>query len=60
MRYLQAGVREYWIVDPEDQSVSVHLLKNSEYVIYAYGSDESVPVHVLEECIIDLPDVFAE
>jgi len=59
-RYLQAGVREYWIVDPEDQSVSVHLLKNNEYVINACGGDESIPVHVLEGCVIELPDVFAK
>ena len=59
-RYLQAGVREYWIVDPESWSVSVHVLKNGEYVINAYGSDESVPVHVLEGCEISLMDVFAE
>ena len=59
-RYLQAGVREYWIVEPESQSLSVHVLKNGEYVINAYGSDESVPVQVLDGCTVNLSDVFAE
>jgi len=59
-RYLQAGVREYWIVEPESQSVSVHVLKNGEYFTNTYGSDESVPVQVLDGCVIDLTEVFAE
>ena len=59
-RYLQAGVREYWIVDPDSRSVSVNILKNGEYVAAAYGSEDAVPVHVLKGCIINLPEIFAE
>ena len=56
--YLSAGVREYWIVDPDDKTVVVHMLKNSEYATNTYGGDEAVPVHVLEGCVIDLSEVF--
>ena len=59
-RYLQAGIREYWIVDPDDKMVLVYILKNGEYVAATYGNDDAIPVHVLEGCIINLPDVFAE
>ena len=57
--YKDAGVREYWIVDPESRTVSAHILKNGEYVTTAYGEGDSAPVHVLEGCVIDLADVFA-
>ena len=61
-QYLSAGVREYWIVDPDSKSISVHLLSDSQYVINAYacGEDETVPVHVLEGCVKALSEVFEE
>ena len=59
-RYLQAGVREYWIVDPDSKTVSVYVLKNGEYAAANYGNDETVPVHVLEGCEINLSEVFTE
>ena len=58
--YLQAGVREYWIVDPNKKMVTVHILKNGEYMTNVYGEDDHVPVHVLEGCVVDLVEVFEE
>jgi Uma2 family endonuclease len=61
-KYLQAGIREYWIVDPTNKVISAHILKNGEYVVKSYSSDEAetIPVHVLDGCTIDLMDIFAE
>ena len=59
-RYLQAGVREYWLVDPDSKSVSVHILNNGAYITHAYSSDDAIPVHVLEGCFIELAEVFEE
>ena len=59
-RYLQAGVREYWVVDPEDETVIAHLQKDGEYVSRPFGKDDTAPVHVLDGCVISLADVFAE
>ena len=56
--YLQAGVREYWIVDPETKMVNVHMLKDGGYMTTAYGNADTVPVHVLDGCTISLSDVF--
>ena len=58
--YQKAGVREYWIVDTETKTVSVHILKNGEYVIKAYGDTDSAPVCVLEGLDISLADVFED
>jgi len=59
-KYLQAGVREYWIVDPDRKVVSVNILNNGNYIAHAYGDEDIVPVHVLEGCKIDMKDVFSE
>jgi len=58
--YLHAKVREYWVVDLEDKSVSVHILDNGRYVTSVYGDTDRLPVHTLPGCDIDLTDVFAE
>ena len=58
--YKRAGVREYWIVDPDTKAVSAYLLKDGEYIIRAYADADTAPVHILEGCTISLQDVFAE
>ena len=59
-RYLQAGVREYWIVEPDSKAVSVHILTNGEYVTHPYCEEDTIPVHVLEGCVIKLTEIFTE
>ena len=58
-KYLGAGVREYWIVDPESKTVSAHILKDGAYTTSAYSDEDTAPVHVLEGCNIDLGEVFS-
>jgi len=58
--YLRAGIKEYWIVDPETQTLAVHILNNDNYITRVYTDEETTPVHVLEGCFIDLSKVFAE
>ena len=57
-RYLQAGVREYWIIDPEFKTLAVHLLKGEDYITRVFAAGDTAPVHVLEGCTIDLAEVF--
>jgi Uma2 family endonuclease len=56
--YQQTGVREYWMVDPDFQTVQVYILENDKYIVSTYSGDDIVPVHVLEGCEINLADVF--
>ena len=59
--YERAGVREYWIVSPTDETVIIFTLQQtggySSPVVY--GNNEMAPVTVLEGVQIDLALVFA-
>lgn len=58
--YRRAGVREYWIVDPSDQSVQSFLLENNAYIAQDFAvNDDKIKVNVLQDCVIDLAPVFA-
>ena len=59
-KYQKAGVREYWIVDPEKMFVQVCILDNNRYVVSMYDETDKVQVSVLEGCEIDLKTVFTE
>jgi len=58
--YRRAGVKEYWLVDPEARVVSVYTLRDGQYVAAAYGADAAVPAGVLDGCQVDLSMVFPE
>jgi Uma2 family endonuclease len=60
--YEQAGVPEYWIVSPNDQTLMVFTLDGEgRYgAPTAYGDDEQAPVGVLPGLVVDLGPVFAE
>ena len=57
--YERAGVREYWLVDPEKRLVQVYTLAEGRYAAAdVYTSGSMVPVAVLDGCSVDLNDVF--
>lgn len=59
--YQRAGVREYWIVDPENRSVQVFMLDNGMLKIQEdYGSHDIARVNVLNGCFVELEKVFFE
>jgi Uma2 family endonuclease len=58
--YQKYGVKEYWVVDPRNKTVSVHILENGKYFTFAYEDRNVIPVHVLAGCRINLADVFKE
>jgi Uma2 family endonuclease len=57
--YRDAGVKEYWIVDPEYKTLQACILKDGQYILTAYGEEDIAPVSILPGCEINLNDVFA-
>ena len=53
-KYLNAGVREYWIIDPRNRSIMVYFFENSETVPETYTFDDKIPIHISNgQCCID-------
>jgi Uma2 family endonuclease len=57
--YLEAGVREYWVVAPESKTVQVFLLENDTYRGMVYSASATIPSEVLAGLSVTLTDVFA-
>lgn len=56
-KYAQAGVREYWLIDPDKQNVLVYDLKNMEFPSI-YGFDAEIPVTIFGgECKVNMRDI---
>lgn len=45
-KYSSAGVREYWIVDPAKQRVTVYVFEKKSVEEYPFGTD--IPVGICE------------
>lgn len=60
--YQRARVREYWIVNPEDQTVQVMLLDDGGVLQLheVYDRQSVAKVNVLDGCFIELSKVFSE
>ncbi|GHU88506.1 hypothetical protein FACS189476_05730 [Spirochaetia bacterium] len=58
--YLDAGVREYWVVNPDDKTVQVHVLKEGHFVSTIYKNDNTIPVSILPGLGIDLKSIWEE
>jgi Uma2 family endonuclease len=64
-KYLGAGVREYWLIDPESKITQVHILKQPAgelpacYNSTTYGEGEAVDVSILPGLRIDFTGVWS-
>ena len=58
--YEEHGVKEYWMVHPNDNAITVFILqKNGKFSDgYVYEFKGKIPVHVLDNQLIDIEDVF--
>ena len=59
-KYKDAGVREYWMVDPDKKKVVVYDWNKSDMPV-VYGFDAKVPVGIFDgECVIDFEEIYVE
>ena len=72
--YERCGVQEYWLVDPENKTVVVYLLKDGKFVLdevyevipdyirFEPGEKEqcktSIPVSLYDDFFVSLEDIF--
>ncbi len=57
--YEQLGVKEYWIVDPEEKTIQVFVLSNGKYVLdQEAGMDGAARSRLLEGFAVDLKGIF--
>ena len=57
-KYEAAGVREYWMVDPDRKKVIVNIF-GEEPDVFVYGFDAKVPMYIYDnECIIDFAEIY--
>jgi Uma2 family endonuclease len=57
--YQDAGIREYWIADPENNTLTVHCFRDGTVLTNTYKSADTVPVAIFPELNIKLEQVFA-
>jgi Uma2 family endonuclease len=55
--YADAGVREYWIVNPMKKTVFVYHLEETKFEVEAYNFHDKIKVNIYEDLYIDLKDV---
>lgn len=60
--YQRAGVREYWIADPENKTIRVMVRDDSGsfQVREVYGQADVAKVNILDGCFLELSKVFDE
>lgn len=57
-KYMEAGVKEYWMVDPDKKRVVVYDFENDDYPAI-YGFDAKVPVALFGgECEVDFEEIY--
>jgi Uma2 family endonuclease len=58
--YREAGVREYWVVDPEHKSIHTQCFDEKDIRTGLFGNKEKAPVEIFSGLEIELEPVFAE
>jgi len=55
--YADAGVREYWIVDPEKESIFVYYLEKEHFKAEFYTFKDKIKVSIYEDLYIDFTEL---
>ncbi|MDR2785019.1 MAG: Uma2 family endonuclease [Treponema sp.] len=61
-KYLKAGVREYWLIDPETKDIQVHVLGKengtNHYISTVYSNIQSLDVSILPGLAVDFTGIW--
>ncbi len=52
MKYMNAGVREYWVVDPDKQMIFVYFFESESCCPGIFALDADVPVHIYDGALV--------
>lgn len=55
--YTDAGVREYWIVNPIKKSIYVYYLEETKFETTAYTFQDKIKVNIYDDLWIDFSDI---
>lgn len=59
--YREHGVKEYWLVDPEDKVIFVNVLRNGEYVVLApFTEDDEINSDLFPELKFTVNEIFKD
>lgn len=59
--YEECGVKEYWIINPEEQNLIVYTLINGNYKpSKLFTTGDEITTNILPGLIIDLEDIFSD
>lgn len=59
-KYMNAGVREYWIVDAGSKKVTLYTRTEEDFEMKVYGLNTPVPVGIYDDLTIDLSWILEE
>jgi len=55
--YSDAGVREYWIVNPAEESILVYFFEKEQFKVRQYSFQDTIKVNIYSDLNIDLKEV---
>ena len=55
--YSDAGVREYWIVDPAKKSIFVYYLEKTNFKVETYTFNDRIKVNIYDDLYIDFAEL---
>ena len=55
--YADAGVREYWIVDPDKKHIFVYFLEQAQFEVETYSFQDKIKVNIFKDLFIDFTEI---